>query len=500
MCAKQASYILEAENLCKSYGSVKVIDHASIKIEQGQVHGLIGSNAAGKTVFSKLISGIVRYDSGNVRYLGEPVRFSNFHQAQKAGIYYLSHENVIINHFDVAENIHYDFENHNCSIISYKKLHKKVAEFFKELHIDIDPYAPSSSLRAVERDIIVLARAIYRGARLIILDELFASNISSMYDHIKHIFKYVCERGNSIIYISHRFQDLEMLCDNVTILSRGHTTMSMPITPQTQEYISYILCGCGEYNAFPSLHQKGRSTVLSLRNVCTDRNLHDISFDLRKGEILGIFGMYGSGRTAIARAIFGLDKLTSGEILLRGTKLTNHNPVKATRKHIGYVPENRLSEGLFSDFSLLQNLSVASMDKVSSHGIICANKEFNIACELIQKMHITTPSAHANLQHISNGNQQKVLLSKWLLADCSVLIFDEPTNGLDAAARLDFYNLINKITSDGTSVLFISSDFSELMGMCQRILILRDGHITGELDTAAMNDCQKIASNLSKML
>ena len=471
--------LLVLKGIHKYFGNAHVLKNINLSIREAEVHGIIGPNAAGKSVLLNIISGLYPFSAGEMFLSGEPVHLPSRQASQGQGIYYLSSSEHFIDNFSVAENIYYNFDSPQKKFVHYREINESISAFLKGFSYEVDVRLPVQHLSTLDRELLKLARIIYRRPKLVILDEPFYTASLDIKPRLKKMIDYLRDHGSAVLYVSHRLSDLHEFCDRVTIIRDGCNIKTMEVSDQTISEIVELMYISNEKKSFPKIISNNQRKMLSLRGVSTNRHLSNISFDLYKGEVLGFFGLFGSGRTAVARAIFGLDSLQSGEIYLNGARFHNPTSTKAIKMGIGYIPANFFTEGLFSKLSVIENITAVKLDKISKHLFVDKNIEFEVAREFINKLDINTPSIRSLPREISSGNQHKLLLAKWIFADCRILIFDEPTKGLDENSRTDFYNYLNKFTADGSSAIFISSDIDELFGMCDRIVVLCDGQIAG---------------------
>lgn len=484
--AMEDSMIIRLKNISKSFPGVKALDNISLNIERGTVHALVGENGAGKSTLIKILSGIYQLDSGEMLIEGKRVHFSSPVEAQRAGISVIHQELKLSEPLTVTENIF--LGNWICKkkLVDWDAMRKRALEQIEELGIDLDPDAIVGALPVAKRQVVEICKAIARNAKIIIMDEPSAVLTDRELAVLFRTINKLRDEGYTIIYISHRMDEVFSLADTVSILRDGQHIGTLPIGEVTREKLIEMMIGrelSGEYVRHSCVVSDEK--ILEARGLSRKGVFENVSFCLYRGEVLGISGLVGAGRTEVVRALIGVDKPDSGEVYFKGERV-QWNFREAVHKGVGYVPEDRKQQGLVLEFSVKQNVSMVALDKMLDNGIINFRKEEECAREYIQKLNISTPSEETEVQSLSGGNQQKVVISKWLVRDSEVLILDEPTRGIDVGAKREIYAIIKELIEQGKTILVISSEMPELIGICDRILVMCRGKMVGEFqkDTA----------------
>ena len=434
--------VLEMKDISKKFPGVLALDHANLEIQKGEVHILLGENGAGKSTLIKILAGAYSRDSGEIFFEGKKLGNLSPKQVQTLGISTIYQEFNLIPHLNIAENIFLGKEPLSHGLLDKKELYKKATEIINRLDLDIDARRKISDLSVAQQQMVEVAKALAFGAKIIIMDEptatLTDTEINSLFETIKKI----TSQGGSIIYISHRMEEFERIGDRITIMRDGKTLRTVKVGEMDMNDMIGLMAGRKITEQYPPYEANPQEEVLKVEHLTTDK-VTDISFTLHKGEILGFAGLVGSGRTEIARGIIGVDPLKSGTITVFGEEVKIHSPKDAIKKSIAYLPESRKEEGLILKMEIQDNITIASL---------------------------------------SGGNQQKVVMAKWLLSKCKILIFDEPTRGIDAGAKYEIYKLINSLAAAGTAVIVISSDLPEVLNLSTRICIMHRGRMAGMLN------------------
>lgn len=480
----KSEYRLEVTGITKSFGVVSVLEGVDLKIKHGEIHALLGENGAGKSTLVKILSGVHHKDSGTVLLNGEPINPKNTHEGQVLGISVVYQELSLVNDLSVAENIYLHKLGASKFWMNWKKITQNAQELINSLGFVIDASAKVRDLSIVQKQVVEIAKALSEDTKVLILDEpttVFDPNdAKKLFENLIRLKK----GGMSIIYISHHLEEIFKIADTITVLKDGVHTGSMATKDIDKDGVIRLMIGRELDDLFPT-----RSSALSDKPIFEVKNLtgsdgfvKDVSFSVRAGEVLGVAGLGGSGRTEMAKLIFGADKKKSGTLILNGKVITTKTPVEAVKHEIGFVSEDRKEEGVFLPLSIRKNISITSFSPISSKlGFINNQKEYNNVLGLIDKLNIKTPSSEIDVKNLSGGNQQKVALAKWLSIDSKLIIIDEPTRGVDVGAKVEIYNLINEVAKKGVAVIVISSDMPEIMGISDRILVMNKGRIFGEL-------------------
>ncbi|MBQ0786157.1 MAG: sugar ABC transporter ATP-binding protein [Oceanihabitans sp.] len=477
-------YRLEMTGISKSFGVVSVLKDVNLKVKPGEIHALLGENGAGKSTLIKILSGVHQKDSGKVVLNGEEINPKNTHDGQVLGISVVYQELSLVNDLSVAENIYLHKLGASKFWMNWKGITQDAQELIDSLGFKIDASAKVRNLSIVQKQVVEIAKALSEDTKVLVLDEpttVFDPNdIKKLFNNL---FK-LKEKGVSIIYISHHLDEIFKIADSITVLRDGVDTGTMAAKDTDKDGVIRLMIGRELKDLYPVRDIKiGDVPVFEVKNLTAkDTLVHDVSFSVRPGEVLGIAGLGGSGRTETAKLIFGADKKKSGTLILNGKEIKTKTPVCAVGHQIGFVSEDRKEEGVFLPLSIRRNISVTSFKPISSRlGFLNVDKEYVNVLDLIEKLSIKTPSSEVNVNNLSGGNQQKVALAKWLSIDSKVIFIDEPTRGVDVGAKIEIYNLINEVAAKGVGVVVISSDMPEIMGIADRILVMHKGTFYGEL-------------------
>ncbi|MCR5236519.1 MAG: sugar ABC transporter ATP-binding protein [Lachnospiraceae bacterium] len=479
-----ADAILVMEDIDKSFPGVHALDHVHFDVRSGEVHALMGENGAGKSTLMKVLTGIYSKDSGTITYEGKEVAFTNTREAQDAGIVIVHQELNMVGDLTVAQNIFIGREFMKGFAIDDKKMIEESKKLFDELHIDINPRDKMSDLTVGKQQMCEIAKAISHQAKVIIFDEPSAALTEKEIEDLFVIIRDLREKGLAIVYISHRMDEIKVITDRVTVMRDGGYVGTLITKDCTKEDIINMMVGRVIYEdpKTESKVPKDAPVVLKVEHLNAGRMVQDVSFELRKGEILGFSGLMGAGRTETARALFGADPKTSGDIYVNGEKVTINSPQDAVKHGIGYLSEDRKRYGIVVQKTITENSTLASLDNYMSGFFINKSEEKKVTEKYIQELATKTPSSDQLVVNLSGGNQQKVVIAKWLVRNCDILIFDEPTRGIDVGAKNEIYKLMNKLASEGKSIIMISSEMTEILRMSDRIVVMCEGKKTGELD------------------
>jgi monosaccharide-transporting ATPase len=476
--------ILEIRNLKKAFEGVMAVDHVSFSVRRGEVHALMGENGAGKSTVIKIISGVHKADSGEVIYDGKKSSFSNALGAQHAGISTVYQELNMIPALSVSENIflgRYPFDRWG---IDWKAMHAAAQSLVSNLEVGIDVRKPLAEFGTAKKQIIYILRAISLKSKLIVMDEPTSSLDTNEVELLFGIIDKLKSAGIAVIFITHRLDEVYRRCDRVTILKDGRSEGTYAISELSQYGLLEKMVGRNslalEYQ--PTRRDaKGDDRVLEVKNISRVPYVRNVSFELHRGEVLGLAGLLGSGRTEIARIIFGCDIPDSGEIIVKGKRLDLRSPTDAVSQGMAFCTENRREEGIFPNMSVQSNIVACALSKLTTLGFIDDRRRREVSRDYIRKLAIKTSSAGQLVKKLSGGNQQKVILSRWLAMNPELIILDEPTRGIDVGGKREIEILIGEFSRRGIGVLFISSELNELVRNCDRVIVLRDGRAVGEL-------------------
>ncbi len=476
--------LLEMTGIHKHFHGVHALKGVDFQLRSGEVHALMGENGAGKSTLVKVFCGIHKRDEGDIVLYGKPVNFSNIKESQDAGISMIHQELNMMNHLTVAQNIYIGREPISNGLIDDKKMEEDAAELFARIGVKIDPSAVLGTLTVGKQQMVEIAKAVSRNARILILDEPTAALTQLEVEELFKIMRDLQSKGIGMIYISHRMDEIKRISDRITVMRDGEYVGTVDTQSVTKDEIINMMIGRVVYED-PKTHSEvpeDAEVVLEVKGLRSGKAIRNVSFTLRKGEILGFSGLMGAGRTEVARAIFGADPFDSGEIYVKGQRVKIKTPADAVKHSIGYLSEDRKRYGLMLLKSVAENTAIASMDRYISGGLINDGKLKQEAIEYNEKLRTKTPSIDQLLKNLSGGNQQKVIIARWLIQDCDILIFDEPTRGIDVGAKSEIYTLMNELAKQGKAIIMISSELVEILRMSDRVLVMCEGRKTGELD------------------
>ncbi len=480
--------IIEFRNITKRFPGVLAVNNVSLKITEGSCHALVGENGAGKSTLGKMLAGIHQPDEGEIYILGEKVEITNPIDALHAGIGMVYQELCFCENMTVAENLCLGNMPNKFSFISYRNMRKIARERLASIELDIDVNTKIQSLPIGVRQMIQIASAVGRGARILIFDEPTSSLSEIESRNLFKLIKYLQQRGVTSIYVSHRMEEIFEICDKITVMRDGSHIATVNTTEVNEESLVEMMIGRKIENFIikdkPLI--KGDET-LNIKKFSSRGKFSDISFKLHKGEILGFAGLVGSGRTEVFEALFGLDKNASGNVFLNGNKISIKSPAAAMSYGIGLVPEDRKRNGLVLMMSSKTNISMPSLKKLSRLTWIKSSEEDAVAKEYFDIMKVKSTGINAITESLSGGNQQKIVIAKWLASKCNILILDEPTRGVDVGAKSEISNLIYNLAASGNSIILISSDLPEIISLSTRVLVMRNGQIVGELEGEDIN-------------
>ncbi len=474
--------ILELRNITKVFPGVVALDKVDLDIEQGEVHVLVGENGAGKSTLIKLLCGIYFPDDGEMRYADSPYAPHNPLDAIKAGIRVVYQEFNLLSYLSVAENIFFERLPRKAGWVDYRKLYRDTEELLDTVGLNIPPKTPVELLGVAQMQLIEIAKALSSKSKVLILDEPTATLTSKEIDMLFNIIKSLHQKGVTVIYISHRLQETFEIGDRITVLRNGAKVGTKSTKEVTIPEIVKMMVGRAMEEEYPFKEDvRPQEIILQVKDLKYKGNPHTISFSVRKGELLGISGLVGSGRTETMRAIFGADPRDEGKIYFRGDEITIKNPRDAVKHGICLLTEDRKNQGLILDMPCYVNMTLTDLAQVSKMGLLQKTSETSVSNKLVNDLTIKTPSVNQWVRNLSGGNQQKVVVAKWLFRNTDILIFDEPTRGIDVGAKYEIYLLLWKLAASGKAIIIVSSDLPELLGICHRILVFSDGKISGEV-------------------
>lgn len=497
--------IVQMTGISKVFPGVKALDEVNFDLRSGEVLALLGENGAGKSTLMKILSGVYQRDAGTVRVFGQDVEVAlSPRRAQELGVAIIHQELNMCRHLTVAENIFLGREIcDSLGRLNTKEMNRQSAQVLSSMNVDIDPTTIVGTLSISKQQMVEIAKALSTQAKVLIMDEPTSSLTGREIEDLFIIIKKLKAQGHGIVYISHRLEELHHIVDRVTILRDGQfiTTLDFDKT-SLPEIISYMV-GRDIKEKYPRVHTERGKKIFEVKNLHAGRLVRDVSFSAYEGEIIGIAGLVGAGRTETTRAIFGADPKEGGQLFLDGREIFINKPMDAIRQGVVLAPEDRKKDGLCVKLSVKSNIELPNLDIVSKQGGLVNTKQVDTMVDkAVENLSIRLPHAEVNAASLSGGNQQKVVVGKWLARDSRVVIFDEPTRGIDVAAKVEIYHLMNRLKQQGIAVIFVSSEMPEVLGISDRILVMCDGRITGEMlrEDATQEKIMELATRFEKKL
>ncbi|RWZ54671.1 sugar ABC transporter ATP-binding protein [Halobacillus fulvus] len=469
----------------KAFSGNQVLKDVSFDVLPGEVHALMGENGAGKSTLIKVLTGIHPRDGGTIEVRGKEVTFSNPKEAERAGIVVIHQELNIIPHLTVAENMFLGKEMTigKTGILRKKDMYNQTLENLKRLGVtNIDPNETAGNLSVGRQQMVEIARAVSTNAEMIIMDEPTAALTDREIDSLFDVVESLRKQNVSIVYISHRMEEIFKICDRITVLRDGEYVGTERIADTDFEAVVKMMVGRELGERFPARTSEVGETIFEVKGLSRDGWFDDIDFHVKQGEILGVAGLMGAGRTEIMEAIFGAAKKKKGQVILNGKPLNIKHPQDAIRAGIGFITEDRKDEGLVLHLSIRENIALTNMKAISGKGYISSKKEVNLIDDLIERLHVRTTGREQEVKSLSGGNQQKVVIAKWLGIEPRVLILDEPTRGVDVGAKKEIYNIMNELTEQGVAIIMVSSELPEILGVSDRIMVIHEGKVARFLD------------------
>ncbi|MCI6730992.1 MAG: sugar ABC transporter ATP-binding protein [Lachnospiraceae bacterium] len=496
-----AEFFLELKNVSKSFPGVKALDNVTLKVRPGTVHALMGENGAGKSTLMKCLFGIYKMDAGEIFIDGEKVSIDNPDEAMKKGIAMVHQELQPVLPRSVAENMYlgrFPTKNYGpLKVIDHKKMYEDTKHWLKEVGMEFDPKTPLSDLSIGQMQSIEIAKAVSHDAKVIIFDEPTSSLSEKEVDVLFRIMNDLRDRGVAMIYISHKMDEIKKISDDITIMRDGTYVGTWPADEMTTDDIIARMVGRELTNIYPERENTPGEIILECKNLSSihDHSFQDCSFHIRKGEIVGFGGLVGAQRTELMEAIFGIRHIRSGEIFIHGNKVVTNAPRKAMNAGIGLITEDRRGNGILGCLSIKDNTGISVYDEYLKAGMMLDHPKINKTVdESIKKLSIKTPNMNEAIANLSGGNQQKVIIARWLANNPDILIMDEPTRGIDVGAKHEIYEIMVKLAQQGKAIIMISSEMAELLGMSDRIYVMCNGHIRGEITDPAEMTQEKVMS------
>ena len=479
------NYLLKLQGISKTFPGVRALKNVHLEVRKGEVLALLGENGAGKSTLMKILSGAYQRDAGEIFWEGRRIEIDNPKAAQDLGISIIYQEYNLVPQFTIAENVwmgREKFINTSLGLINWQEMYDSTQKLLDELHLDLDPHTPISGLGVAQQQMVEIIKALSQDARLLIMDEPTSALTETEINHLYDTIRSLKSRGVSIIFISHHLDEIFEICDRGTILRDGEFIKTIDLKLSQRDEIIQLMVGRSIDQQYPKIVSQRGEEALKVENLRVPGTTQDVNFTAYTGEVLGIAGLVGSGRTELVRAVFGADKPVHGKVFVFGNEIQIKSPRTAIRAGIGFLPEDRKQQGLVLLLSVLQNVSLASLFKLrGKSGLLRLRAEKEQVENIVSRLRIATPGVNQLVQFLSGGNQQKVVLAKWLASQSRVLIFDEPTRGIDVGAKVEVYNLMNQLVESGAAVIMVSSEMPELLGMSDRILVMHAGAIAAEM-------------------
>ncbi len=475
-----ADAILRMKNIEKYFSGVQALKNADLELGAGEVVALVGENGAGKSTLMKILTGIYKKDGGTIEYMGQQVEYNGPKESEKAGIAIVHQELNMMSDLTVAQNLFIGHEVMNGIFINDEQMAKYAIEFFQKLHIEIDPYKKIGDLTVGKQQMVEIAKAISKQAKIIVFDEPTAALTDAEIEELFKVIRDLKKKGVGIIYISHRMDEIGQISDRITVMRDGEYVGTLDTEGCTKADIIKLMVGRAIYTEPKTCSQvaKDAPEVLRCEKLNRGKFVKDVSFNLKKGEILGVAGLMGSGRTEMARILFGADLRDSGDIYVNGKKVKINTPADAVKAGIGYLSEDRKRFGLVVDKTIEDNTVMASIDKFMQGIFVNSQKTKDVSEKYVTELKTKTPSVKQMVRKLSGGNQQKVVIAKWLCQDADILIFDEPTRGIDVGAKSEIYHLMDRLAKQGKSIIMISSELPEILRMSDRVAVMCEGRLT----------------------
>ncbi len=494
MRAESKPYLV-LESVSKSFPGVQALDSVNFSVAAGECHALVGENGAGKSTLMKVLSGAVLPESGSIYLAGEKVEIDSPATARRLGISMIYQELNLLPELTVAENIFLGREPRGrFGLLDRRRMVEESRVWLERLHQSIDPGARTRALSLAQQQMVEIVKALSLQAKVMIMDEPSSILTDRELDELFALILRLKAEGLAIIYISHRLEEIFRACDRVTVMRDGRTISTRVVPESDQATLVREMVGREVAGVFPTRREPAEEVVLDVRDVTRAPRLRHVSLRVRRGEIVGLSGLVGAGRTELARVVFGADPADEGEIRFEGEALRNHGPHEAIERGIGFLTEDRKSLGLLLNMTVRENVTLARLARVTRAGFISRSRERELIAPLVGELRVKTPSLEQDIVNLSGGNQQKAILARWLFTQSRFLIFDEPTRGIDVGAKAEIYQLIVDLAAAGKSILVISSELPEILGLCHRVYVMREGEIAGEYAAAGSTQEQLLAA------
>ena len=474
--------LLEMKGICKQFPGVRALDNVDFELYPGQVCGLVGENGAGKSTLMNVLGGVLQPDGGEIRLDGSAVTISTTKRAEALGISFIHQELSLFREMDVATNIFIQHLPKKACLLDQKKLYRETRKILDAIHLDyVRPTTQVRDLKIGEQQLVEIGRAYAQNTRILILDEPTSSLTKPEIEILFRIVRELREKGIAVVFITHRLDEIYDICDTITIMRDGRKILSSDIDAIARSEVVNNMIGRSVSEFYEhTAHEKGEE-LLSIRGLCSRNKLNNVSLEVHKGEVVGLYGLLGSGRSEVLRAVFGLYGTTAGEIRIRGKLLNSRSPERVMKEGVAFITEDRRKEGLVLNQSVKNNLVLTNLRSIRRGLLLDSRKERAVAEQRIGELRIKTPTMKRNVQFLSGGNQQKVVIAKWLNCEPQLLMMDEPTRGVDVGAKHEIYTLIDSLLQRDMGVLLVSSELPEIMGLCDRVIVLKEGTVAADL-------------------
>ncbi len=489
--------VVEMIDICKAFPGVQALDHVSFTLRRGEVHCLLGENGAGKSTLIKILSGAYQMDSGQIKIEGREVNIRSAQDARGMGISTIYQEMNLVPGLSVAENLFLGEEETLRGVpwvVDRRAMNARAGEIFAKMNVTVDPNALVRDLNTAKQQMVEIARSLINQRKVIIMDEPTSSITDKDTEELFRIIRELKAQGVSIIYISHRLQELAEIVDRVTVMRDGKYIATFQMGEVSIDELVRCMVGRELEENARAAHGRTQEVLLEARRITAGRAVQDASFQLHRGEILGFAGLVGAGRTELMRAVYGADRMDSGEVLVRGEAVKIRSPKQGVKNGIAYLSEDRKGQGLVLMMEISKNITITNLARVSGGPVINRRRELEQSQELAESLSVATTSVQKRVRDLSGGNQQKVVIAKWLMTDCDVLIFDEPTKGIDVGARAEIYKLMNRLAAEGKGIILVSSDMNEILRVSDRIVVMNQGRIMGEFENSGEDIQEEILS------
>jgi rhamnose transport system ATP-binding protein len=473
--------VLEVRGAVKRFGGAIALNGASLRLRSGEIHALLGENGAGKSTLLKALAGVHRLDDGQIELHGRPFEQGSTRRAREQGVAVIYQEPSLFPDLTLAENVFVGRQPRRSAHVDWPTMRARSAELFELLGVHLDPDRRAAGLSIADQQVVEIAKALSTDAQVIVMDEPTAALSAIEAERLMGVARRLRDRGAAVVFVSHRLDEVFALCDRYTVMRDGATVAEAMIAGSTPGQVVQLMVGRELTDFFPKADATIGHTVLEVRQLSSRGVFDDISFSVRAGEIVGLAGLVGSGRSEVVRAVFGIDRYDSGSVLLHGEPLPQGDPRTALRRGVALVPEDRRQQGLFMPASIARNAAVTVLDKIRRFGLVRSRDERAVAQEWSERLQLRHQGLDQPVERLSGGNQQKVVLGKWLATKPKLLVIDEPTRGIDVGTKAEVHRLLGELAAQGLAVLMISSELPEVLGMADRVLVLREGRLMGEL-------------------